>query len=63
MPPLDDAIDSITGYNLEMARDYFNKAYDEAIEKGLMDEDDAVEITIGTAQHPPPPMSTATNSW
>ena len=44
---LDDAIDSITGYNLEMARDYFNKAYDEAIEKGLMDADDVVEITIG----------------
>ena len=44
---LDDAIDSITGYNLEMARDYFNQAYDIAIETGLMDEDDIIQITIG----------------
>lgn len=43
----DDAIDAITGYNLEMARDYFNKAYDIAIEKGLMDDDDVVQIIIG----------------
>ena len=45
---VDDAIDSITGYNLEMAREYFNKAYDEAIEQKLMDEDDVVEIMVGT---------------
>lgn len=43
----DDAIDSITGYNLEMAREYFNKAYDIAIESGLMDDDDVVQIVIG----------------
>lgn len=43
----DDAIASITGYNLEMAREYFNKAYDIAIEQGLMDEDDVIEIIIG----------------
>lgn len=43
----DDAIDSITGYNLEMAREYFNKAYDIAIETGLMDDDDVVQIVIG----------------
>jgi hypothetical protein len=30
-----------------MARDYFNQAYDIAIETGLMDEDDIIQITIG----------------
>lgn len=44
----DDAIDSLTGYNLEMARDYFNKAYDIAIAEGLMDEDDVVTLIVGT---------------
>jgi len=44
---LDEAIESITGYNPEMAKEYFNKAYDEAIEQKLMDEDDVVEIVIG----------------
>lgn len=44
---LDEAIGSITGYNPEMAKEYFNKAYDEAIEQKLMDEDDVVEIVIG----------------
>ena len=43
----DEAIDSITGYNLEMAREYFNIAYDKAIEQGLMDDDDVVQIIIG----------------
>ena len=46
-PTNDDAIASITGYNREMAREYFNKAYDIAIEEGLMDEDDVIEIIIG----------------
>ena len=44
----EDAIDSLTGYNLEMAREYFNKAYDIAIAEGLMDEDDVVTIIVGT---------------
>ncbi len=44
----DEAIDSITGYNEAMAKEYFNKAYDIAIEQGLMDDDDVVEIIIGT---------------
>ncbi|MDO4739360.1 MAG: ABC transporter substrate-binding protein [Eubacteriales bacterium] len=44
----DDAIDSITGYNLEMAKQYFDAAYDQAIAQGLMDEDDVVEIMVGT---------------
>ena len=45
---VDEAIASLSGYNLEMAQEYFNKAYDIAIEQGLMDEDDVVEIIIGT---------------
>jgi oligopeptide transport system substrate-binding protein len=44
----DEAIDSISGYNLEMAKELFNKAYDEAIEKGMMKEGDEVQIIIGT---------------
>ena len=46
-PDYDAAIDSITGYNLEMAKSYFDAAYDKAIEQGLMDEDDVIEIIIG----------------
>jgi len=45
---MDEAIDSISGYNLEMAKQYFDTAYDIAIEQGLMDEDDVVSITVGT---------------
>ena len=44
----DEAIDSLTGYNLEQAREYFDKAYDIAIAEGLMDEDDVVTIIVGT---------------
>ena len=46
-PTIDDAIKSITGYNKAMAQEYFNKAYDIAIETGLMTESDVVEILIG----------------
>ncbi len=45
---IDDAIASITGYNLEEAKNLFNAAYDKAIADGLMDADDKVEIKIGT---------------
>ncbi len=45
---IDEAIDSITGYNLTKAQELFSAAYDIAIEQGLMDEDDVVEIKIGT---------------
>jgi len=44
---IDDAIDSISGYNVEMGKAYFDAAYDEAIAKGFMCEDDVVEIIIG----------------
>lgn len=45
---IDEAIDSITGYNLEMAKTFFNEAYDEAVELGYIAEDEVVEILIGT---------------
>ncbi len=45
---IDEAIASITGYNLTQAKIYFDEAYDKAIAEGLMDEDDVVQICIGT---------------
>ena len=45
---IDEAVDSITGYNLAKAQELFDVAYDTAIAQGLMDEDDVVEIKIGT---------------
>ncbi len=45
---IDEAIASITGYNLTKAKELFNAAYDKAIADGLMDADDVVEIKIGT---------------
>lgn len=45
---LDEAVDSITGYNLDKAKQLFDAAYDKALADGLMDEDDVVEIKIGT---------------
>ncbi|MBD5531644.1 MAG: hypothetical protein HDQ98_05490 [Lachnospiraceae bacterium] len=44
---MDEAIDSITGYNLEMAKEKFAEAYDIAVEQGLIDDDDVVQLTIG----------------
>ncbi len=44
---IDDAIDSITGYNLEMGKEYFNLAYDKAIADGLLKEGDTIEICVG----------------
>ena len=45
---IDEAVDSITGYNLAKAKELYDVAYDAAIAQGLMDEDDVVEIKIGT---------------
>ena len=45
---IDEAIDSITGYNLAKAKELYDVAYDAAIAQGMMDEDDVVEIKIGT---------------
>ncbi len=44
----DDAIASITGYDLAQAKILFDQAYDIAIAEGLMDEDDVIEIMVGT---------------
>lgn len=45
---LDQAVDSISGYDLPRARELFDIAYDKAIAQGLMKETDRVEIRIGT---------------
>jgi hypothetical protein len=43
----DEAIASITGYNLAYAKTLFDQAYDKVIAAGLMDTTDVVEICIG----------------
>ena len=37
---LDEAVESITGYDVEGARDFFKQAFDEAIEKGYITDTD-----------------------
>lgn len=44
----DDAIASITGYDLAQAKEKFNIAYDKAVEQGIMTANDKIEIIIGT---------------
>ncbi len=44
---IDEALASVTGYNLEEGKRLFQVAYDKAIADGLMDEDDVVEICVG----------------
>ena len=45
---LEQAVASISGYDLPRAKELFNAAYDKAIAQGLMQETDRVEIKIGT---------------
>lgn len=47
-PTKDEAIASITGYNLEGAKELFNQAYDAAVAAGLYNGTDTIEICIGT---------------
>lgn len=47
-PSKDEAIASITGYNLDGAKELFNTAYDKAVEQGLYNGTDKVLINIGT---------------
>ncbi|MDO5738506.1 MAG: ABC transporter substrate-binding protein, partial [Eubacteriales bacterium] len=47
---LDEAISAMTGYDLEQARDLFNQAFDEAVETGLMKEDDKVQLTYHASE-------------
>lgn len=44
---VDDAIEAITGYNLDKAKGLFDTAYNKAIELGYMSSTDKVEICIG----------------
>ncbi len=45
---LDAAVDSITGYNLDLARELVTKAYNEALAAGDIKETDIVKLTFGT---------------
>lgn len=45
---LDQAVASISGYDLPRAKELFDIAYDKAVEQGLMKETDRIEIRIGT---------------
>lgn len=45
---LDDAVDSITGYNLELARQLLTNAYNEALAAGDISDTDIVKLTFGT---------------
>ena len=46
-PTKDEAIASITGYNLEGAKELFNQAYDIAVESGIYNGTDTVQICVG----------------
>ena len=48
---IDEAIESITGYNPNKAKQLFDEAYDKAIAMGLMDADDKVVIMVGTSNN------------
>ncbi len=47
-PTLDDAVNAITGYDLDAAKALFTSAYNQAIEAGTMTADDTVRLTFGT---------------
>ena len=44
----DQAIKSITGYNMSAAKELFNKAFDAAVEAGIYNGTDKILINIGT---------------
>ena len=44
---VDDAVESITGYNPDLAKKKFDEAYDIAIKDGLLTEDQKISITVG----------------
>ncbi len=48
-PSLDDAVNAITGYNLEEARKLVTKAYEAAIEAGTITETDKFKVTFGSS--------------
>ena len=46
---LDDAVESITGYNPQMAKELVEKAYQQALADGEIDADDVVILTFGSS--------------
>ena len=44
----DEAIDSVTGYDIAGAKALFNAAYDKAVAEGILAEGDKITIKIGT---------------
>ena len=46
---LDEAVDSITGYDLDLARELLESAYQEALANEDIKETDVVELTFGTS--------------
>ncbi len=46
---LDEAVDAITGYNVELARQLITEAYNEELEAGNISETDKVVLTFGTS--------------
>lgn len=54
---LDEAVESITGYNLEQAKTLFDEAYDTAVEEGLMKEGDVIDLVIGVPNSSSPAYS------
>ena len=66
-PNKDEAIDSITGYNLAAAKELFNRAYDEAVELGIYDGKEKIQICIGTPNNTTPfyvkGVTFLTNCW
>ena len=45
---LDDAVDAITGYDLDEAKKLVDIAYDKAVAAGQIDDDDVVFLTLGS---------------
>ncbi len=45
---LDAAVDAITGYDLDAAKALFTKAYNDAIDAGILTADDTIKLTFGS---------------
>lgn len=50
---LEEAEEALTGYNLTLARQLVDQAYDEALKAGDIDADDVVELVFGTSEDTP----------
>lgn len=47
---IDDALNALTGYNLSLAKELFDKAYDAAVADGVLDADGTVTIRFGATE-------------